>query len=50
MTRRPEVLFFIAVVIGLVLGKLIKNFKWGMLAGVLIAALLAFGAKPKPKA
>jgi F0F1-type ATP synthase assembly protein I len=42
--RRPEVLFFIAVILGVVVGKLIKNFKVGMFLGLLLGALLAFGA------
>jgi F0F1-type ATP synthase assembly protein I len=42
--RRPEVLFFIAVILGVVVGKLIKNFKIGMFLGLLLGALLAFGA------
>jgi hypothetical protein len=49
MMRRPEVLFFIATIIGLIIGKLIKNFKWGMLIGIVVAALIAFGAKPQKK-
>ncbi len=40
--RKPEVLFFIAVIIGLIIGKLIKNFKWGMLVGLFVAAIFAF--------
>ncbi|MCU0335440.1 MAG: hypothetical protein MUF62_10410 [Chitinophagaceae bacterium] len=40
--KRPEVLFFVAAIAGLIIGKLIKNFKWGMLLGVLVAAIYAF--------
>lgn len=47
--RRPEVLFFIAAVVGMIIGKLIKNFKFGMLAGIMIAAIFAFVSKPRKK-
>lgn len=47
--RRPEVLFFIAAVIGYVAGRLIKNFKAGMLVGLLAAAIYAFVTKPSKK-
>ncbi|MCA0381756.1 MAG: hypothetical protein LCH58_06325 [Bacteroidetes bacterium] len=46
--RRPEILLIIAAVSGLIIGKLIKNFRWGFLIGVIIAALYAFG-KPYKK-
>jgi hypothetical protein len=47
--RRPEVLFFIAAVVGYVIGKLIKNFKWGFLMGIIVAAIYAFATGPRHK-
>jgi tetrahydromethanopterin S-methyltransferase subunit B len=40
--KHPERLFLLAAVIGFVFGKLIKNFKWGLLIGLLVAAIVAF--------
>ncbi len=45
--RSPEVLFLIAAVIGLIAGKLIKNFKVGVLLGIIIATLVAMWPVPK---
>jgi tetrahydromethanopterin S-methyltransferase subunit B len=47
--RRPEVLFFIAALVGYIIGKLIRNFKWGFLIGITVAAIYAFVTRPKPK-
>ena len=47
--RRPEVLFFLAAVIGYIAGRLIKNFKVGMFVGLLVAAIYAFVTKPSKK-
>jgi len=44
---RAQVAFFIAVVIGLVLGKLIKNFKIGFAIAIVLGLLLAFGNRNK---
>lgn len=40
--KRHEILLFSAAIIGLVLGKLIKNFRWGMLIGILLVTCYAF--------
>ena len=47
--RRPEVLFFIAALVGFLIGKLIKNFKWGFLMGIVVAAIYAFVTCPRQK-
>ena len=47
--RSPEVLFLVAAIAGLIVGKLIKNFKVGMLLGILFAALLAAWPVPKQR-
>jgi uncharacterized membrane protein (UPF0136 family) len=47
--RRPEVLFFVAVIGGLIMGKLIKNFKVGMLVGLFVAGIYAFVSRPSKK-
>jgi hypothetical protein len=47
--RRPEVLVLIAAVCGLLIGKLIRNFKWGMLVGLFVAAIYAFVTRPERK-
>jgi hypothetical protein len=45
--RRPEVLFFIAIALGLVLGKLIKNFKVGFFLGIILAIAFAFSFRKR---
>lgn len=40
---RAQVAFFIAVVIGLIVGKLIKNFKVAFAFAIIIGLLIAFG-------
>jgi tetrahydromethanopterin S-methyltransferase subunit B len=47
--RRPEVLFFIAALVGYIIGKLIKNFKWGFFIGIIVAAIYAFVTSPRSK-
>lgn len=49
MRRRPEVIFFIAALVGYAVGQLIKNFKVGFLVGLLAAAIYAFVSKPAKK-
>lgn len=44
---RSQIYFVIAVVIGLVVGKLIKNFKIGMIIAILLGTLMVFGRKRK---
>ncbi len=46
---RAQVAFFIAVVVGLIVGKLIKNFKIGFAIAIVLGLLLAFGNRNKNK-
>ncbi|MES2775027.1 MAG: hypothetical protein V4722_12625 [Bacteroidota bacterium] len=46
---RAQVAFFIAVVIGVVLGKLIKNFKVAFAIAIILGLLIAFGAGKKKR-
>jgi len=46
--KRHEILLIAALLIGLILGKLIKNFKWGMMIGIVLVTLYAF-ALPRRK-
>jgi len=46
---RAQVAFFIAVVVGLIVGKLIKNFKVAFAMAIIIGLFLAFGSSKKKK-
>lgn len=47
--RKPERLFLLAALTGLIIGKLIKNFKWGFLLGILLSTLVAFSLPSRKK-
>ena len=49
MRKKPELLFFIAVVGGMIVGKLIRNFNVGLLLGIILGALMAFLSRPSKK-
>ncbi|MEO7312982.1 MAG: hypothetical protein ABIX01_21530 [Chitinophagaceae bacterium] len=44
---RAQVAFFIAVVAGVIIGKLIKNFKIGFAIAIILGLLLSFGNRNK---
>lgn len=45
--RKPEVLFFIAVVVGLIIGKFIKNFKVAFAITLILMIAFAFNFKKR---
>ncbi len=44
---RAQIYFAVAVLVGVIVGRLIKNFKIGMIIAILLGTLMTFGLKRK---